>query len=425
MLSTFTAISTLLLAMAVLLMGTGLMGTALGLRAGIEHFSPTVTGVVMSAYFIGYVVGTYVCPRMIRRVGHIRAFSAMAAVAAASILAHGLLVHPLAWMVLRVISGLCMVGLYMTMESWLNVLASNSSRGRLFAVYQTINLLALAVGQFLVLIGDVAGMVPFALAAVLISLALVPVALTPVEQPASVPTVRIGLGHLYALSPTGLAGSLGSGLLNGTLWGMGPVFAHLAGLSNAGVATFMAAIILGGAVLQWPVGWLSDHRDRRIVLAGVGLCGAGFALLMGLFSGHGLAWMAVSGFFYGGMAFTVYGLSMAHLNDMLKPHEVLEAARGMMLMHGVGAMLGPMLGGALMHLFGPAVLMLFFAAVLLFVGGFGLLRKSIKSPPQGGRRGGFVPMLRTSQAAMEMDPRIASQDEAAAAARQPVGTPSH
>ncbi|MDH5527950.1 MAG: MFS transporter [Nitrospirota bacterium] len=411
MLGTVTIIFSLLLGMAALLMGVGLMGTTLGLRAAVEGFSPGVTGVVMSAYFVGYVIGTRWCPGMIRRVGHIRAFAAMASVASTAILCHSMLVTPVVWTVLRVITGTCMVGLYLSVESWLNALASNTNRGRLFAVYQIVCLSALAVGQFLVLAGDVAGFVPFVLSSLLISLSLVPVALTTVEQPAAVPgSGAVALKHLVRLSPSAMGGALGSGLLNGTLWGMGPLFAHLAGRDEMGVASFMAVLILGGALLQWPVGWLSDRMDRRLVLAGVGVCGAVCAVAVAATATAPLPWLLGTAFFYGGMAFSVYGLSVAHMNDMVEPHHALEAARGIMLLHGVGAMIGPIVGGLLMGALGPGALMGFMAVVLALVGGFCLLRRVARKRSGAGQTG-FVPMLRTTQAAFEMDPRMEEEPE--------------
>lgn len=401
-----TLISSLLFGMAVLMSGTGLLGTALALRAGAEAFSPAVTGVVMSAYFIGYVAGTFLCPGIIRQVGPIRAFAAMASVASAAILCHAMLVNPPVWFLLRVFSGVCMVGMYMAVESWLNVLASNTDRGRLFAAYQVVCLASLAVGQFLVLVGDIAGYVPFALSSVLISLSLVPVALTTVQQPGPVPSARVSLSHLYDLSPSAMSGAFGSGLLNGTLWGVGPLFAHLSGRTEGGVAAFMAAVIVGGALLQWPVGWVSDRYDRRVVLAGVGLLGACFAGAVAWSSSGPVVWTMVTGFLYGGMAFSVYSLSVAHMNDMVEPHDALEAARGMLLAHGVGAMLGPMAGGYLMGRFGPGSLMVFLACSLVMVGLVGLARRQVREAPEGEEHVEFVPMLRTSQAAMELDPRL-------------------
>ena len=182
-------------------MGIGLLFTALGLRAGLMHFPVTITGLVMSAYFAGFIVGTYLCPRVIRRAGHIRAFAAMASVASTMPIMHALVVTPWAWAALRLVTGVCVVGLYMVIESWLNALAPNSGRGRIFAAYMATTLGALAFGQFLILIGNVVGFTPFALVSILLSLALVPVALTRVPEPPPVAAPRPALRRLLAVAP--------------------------------------------------------------------------------------------------------------------------------------------------------------------------------------------------------------------------------
>ena len=281
MLTIIGSIFSLLLGAGILLVGIGLLGTLLAVRAGVEHFSDPITGVVMSAYFLGFAAGTYVCPALIRRVGHIRAFAAMAAVASAAAIGHALLVHPVVWAVLRAITGACMVGLYMVVESWLNVLAPRQRRGQIFALYVAVTLVALALGQFLILVGDVDEFMPFGIAAALLSLALVPIALTRVTQPESVEAPELGLRHLYRLSPLGTLGALVAGLVSGAFWGMGPLYAYRVGLSDLSVAGFMATTIIGGALLQWPIGHLSDHHDRRTVLTVVCLLGAVLAVPIG------------------------------------------------------------------------------------------------------------------------------------------------
>jgi MFS family permease len=411
MLTVIGSIFSLLLGVAILLVGIGLLGTLLAVRAGVEHFSDTVTGVVMSAYFLGFAAGTYICPALIRRVGHIRAFAAMAAVASAAAIGHALLVHPITWAVLRVITGACMVGLYMVIESWLNVLAPSQRRGRIFAFYVAVTLVALALGQFLILVGDVDQFVPFGIAAALLSLALVPIALTRVAQPEPVEAPELGLRHLYQLSPLGTLGALAAGLVSGAFWGMGPLYAYRVGLSDFSVAGFMAATIFGGALLQWPVGHLSDHHDRRMVLTTVCFLGAALAVLIGVAAHVSPRLLFACAFLYGGLAFTVYGLSVAHVNDYLEPAQVLEATRGLLLLYGVGATLGPSTGGVVMARIGPDGLPAGFALALGLLGVFALyrMRQSAAVPTEA--QGAFVPMVRTSQAALELDPRAEVEPE--------------
>lgn len=404
MLTVIASLFSLLLGIGLLLIGMGSLGTLLGVRAGIEQFGPPLTGVVMAAYFLGFIVGNYVCPPLIRRVGHIRAFAAMAAVVTAVALIHPLLVYPATWFALRVINGACMMGLYMVVESWLNAITPNERRGQVFAVYMATTLIAMATGQYLILVGEITSLTPFALTAVFLALALVPVALTRMGQPVAMAVQRLSLRTLFITAPLGAAGALFAGLATGAFWGMGPLFAHRIGLEPAGVALFMSATILGGAMLQWPIGRLSDNSDRRRVLAVVCL-GAVVAAL----ATYGFVLtipdaLYVSAFIYGGFAFTVYSLSVAHTNDHLAKEQVLEATRSLLLLHGVGAVIGPALAGVLMALLGPGSLLIYFAAVLGLLGLYALARMRARLPIIPADP--FKPMAsETSQVVLEMDTR--------------------
>ncbi|MEJ2382078.1 MAG: MFS transporter [Gammaproteobacteria bacterium] len=411
MLRTVTSISSLLLGTGILLVGVGLLGTLLGVRAGVEGFSGTVTGLVMSAYFVGYVVGTAFCPALIRRVGHIRAYAAMAAVASSAALAHALVVDPLAWGALRGVTGACLVGLYMVVETWLNAAAPSQRRGQVFAIYMTISLLALALGQFLLLAGSVTSFVPFALVAMLVSLGLVPVALTRVAEPPLMESARLHLRELYRISPTGLAGAFGAGLVIGAFWGMGALFGHDMELSQRGIALFMSSTIVGGAVLQFPIGHFSDGHDRRTVLMAVSMATALLAAVM--FAVVPLARWALytSAFVFGGFAFTVYSLSVAHLNDHLDAAHLIEASRGLLLVYGVGSALGPLAAGWLMEALGPRSLPAYFALVMALLGLFTLARMRHAPPVPAEEQAEFVPMVRTTPAVLEMDPRAEVEPE--------------
>jgi len=261
------SISTLLLGIGIVLLGAGMLGTLLGMRAGLSGFGPLTAGLIMSGYFVGYIIGTYQCPMLIRRFRHIRVYAAMAALGSIIALLHGLFVNPWIWGGLRVLSGICMVGLYMVIESWLNEQSPTHLRGKVFAVYMTVTLVAMAIGQFLILAGDINSLNLFALASMLFSLGLVPITFTRVREPVSVPRAHLGLRHLHEVAPLAVAGAFICGICASALLGMGPIFAQRVGLSTAGTALFMSITILGGAVLQWPVGHLSDTRDRRKILA--------------------------------------------------------------------------------------------------------------------------------------------------------------
>ena len=382
----------------------GALGTLLGVRAGLEHFGAPVTGAVMGAYFLGFIVGSYVCPPLLQRVGHIRAFAVMAAITTAVALMHGLVVHPVSWFALRVVNGTCMMGLYMSVESWLNAITPNERRGQVFAVYMATTFIAMGCGQYLLLAGDVTTLEPFVLAAIFLALGLVPIALTRIGQPTPVEVPRLSLKHLFAMAPLGVVGALCAGLTTGAFWGMGPLFGQRIGLSPAGIAAFMSAAIFGGALLQWPIGRLSDNNDRRLVLAVVCL-GAVVAALFtyGLIQALPEA-LYVAAFIYGGFAFTIYSLCVAHTNDHMAKEQMLEATRSLLLLHGVGAVIGPALAGVLMEQLGPGSLPFYFAAVLTLLGIYALYRSRLHIPVIPAER--FQPMAgSTSQVVLEMDPR--------------------
>ena len=270
-------LASLLSGLALLVVGTGLLFAAIGAQAGNAKFSGLVTGLVMSAYFAGFVYGTYACPAIIRRVGHIRAFAAMASIASAIPMFHALWTNAFAWGALRFVTGVCLVGLYIVVESWLNVVATTAQRGKVFAAYMAVSGISMAAGQWLILVGDRFGFVPFAMVSILFSFALIPITLTPVAEPEAMETPKFVLKELIYISPIGVIGTIGSGLLGGAFYSLGHVFGQGVGFSEAGIATFMAATILGGAAFQWPVGHLSDKNDRRWVLFWVCALCAGVA----------------------------------------------------------------------------------------------------------------------------------------------------
>jgi MFS family permease len=396
----------LLFGIALLLVGIGLLFPVLGLRAAVAQFPVWVTGLVMSAYFAGFMLGTFLCPALIRRVGYIRAFAAMASVASTTPLLHALVVDPWSWGALRLVTGMCIVGLYMVIESWLNSLAPNSERGRIFAAYMAVTHVALALGQALILVGDRLGFVPFALASVLLSLALVPVTLTRVLEPRPVAAPRLGLRHLYETSPLGVVGATVSGLVNGAFFGMGAVFADRVGMSDQGIAAFMSATIIGGALLQWPIGHYSDNRDRRRVLLQVCVI-AGSLAAAGVLVSHWFEEALIAlGFVYGGFVFTLYGLSVAHVNDRIDPGRLLEVTGGLLLLYGIGAAVGPTAAGIIMDVLGPGSLMTYFAVLLVATAAFAAHRMRVAPPLAAQAQSNYVSVTGGSQAVLQLDPRV-------------------
>lgn len=399
----FLPLSSLLSGAGVMVVGVGLLFSVLGLRAGLADFSGMVIGLIMSAYFVGYIVGTNFCPALIRRIGHIRAFAAMASIASTMPILHALWIDPWFWGALRLITGVCVVGLYIVIESWLNALAPSQHRGKVFAIYMSVTFVALALGQWLILVGDKLGFVPFALVSVLFSFALLPITLTPVSQPPQVKPPRLGLRNLYRISPLGLAGAIGSGMLNGAFYSLGAAYAQGVGFTDVGVATFMAATILGGAAFQWPVGHYSDRHDRRYVMLWVCIASASLALLGFAFSRASEEIIIFIGILYGGFVFTLYGLSVAHVNDLIDQSRLLEVTGGLLLLHGIGAAIGPTFAGIIMDLLNPESLMLFFAVVLGTLSIFTILRISAAPAVPESEKSGYVVMTGIAPAVMQVD----------------------
>lgn len=404
MINTIIPVSSLLLGMATLLAGSGLVGTLLGLRASVEGYSGMTLGLIMSGFFGGYIIGAFACPPLIRRIGHIRAFTAMAALAAAVSLLYGMIVDPWVWWLLRVVNGIAMVAIYMVIESWLNE-QMHDQRSKIFAAYMTISFVALGLGQFLIAIYGAEELGSFALVAILYCIGLVPIALTPVSQPTPIETPSLPLARLYRVSPVGFMGGLVSGLVSGAFWGLSAAFAAAQGLSDLDVAVLTSAAIFGGAFMQWPVGRACEHRDRRVVL--VGVCALAALSACGMFAvAHAsVPMLVVATGFYGGFAFTLYSLAVAQTHDRFHSTEALEATKALLVLHGTGAMVGPVLAGGVMSVFGSRAMPLVLVVMLIGLVWFTLwrIRRDVAVPDEELTE--FLPVQRTSAMAMEMDPR--------------------
>lgn len=396
------AVLTLFLGVAIILAGNGLLGTLLGVRGQLDGLGPSTLGWIMSAYFGGFVAGTFWVPKLIRQIGHIRAFSALASLASVTTLLHGMYVHPVPWLLLRFAAGICIVGLYIAIESWLNERTPNEERGHVFSAYMTTTLFGLGLGQLLLLVGDPSQLELFALASVLLSLGLVPVAMTRVHEPKLVETPRLGLRRLYGISPLGVVGCVFSGLAAGSFWGLGPVFAAELGMVPSHVAMFMALTILGGILMMWPVGRLSDRYERRRILAYVCVFASLGASATALLAPLGEWGVLLGGFAYGCFAFSLYSLSAAHTNDHLEPGQVLEVTSSLQLLWGSGAILGPILAGLLMQWIGPVALMFWIAGTALVPAIFARYRMTVRAPVPMAEQGEYLPQFATSPAALEL-----------------------
>jgi MFS family permease len=376
----------LLLGMGILMLGAGLQSTEISLRATLEGFPAPVTGAVMSCYYIGYMLGTALAPRLVRRVGHIRVFAAMAALASASILAQGLLIAPLPWAALRGISGLCFAVIYVVAESWLNNRSTRATRGGVLALYMAVLYIGLGGSQFLLIPADPLTTMPFMLVAILISLAIVPIVIAAQGAPQIALPQKVSYRELYRDAPVGVVTVTIAGMVTSNVYSMGPVYAKLSGLDTSGVATFMGVSVLAAVLMQYPVGRLSDRIDRRTVIAGMcifaTLSAAAAALIRRLPHEPLLLLTAL----FSGSAFTLYSLGVSHVNDHLEPEQMVAASSALLRMNGIGAVLSPIIVGGLITAFGPPV---YFAVLAVLTGAlalYGLWRKTRRGPTPAARK---------------------------------------
>jgi MFS family permease len=361
-------VAALLISVSILLAGQGLQSTLLPVRASLENFSTFAIGAMGAAYFLGFTIGCVKGPELIRSVGHVRVFLAMTALASAAPLIHGLFVTQWTWALLRLITGFCFAAIYIVIESWLNDRATNENRGFIFSTYAMITLTVLAAGQMMTLIYEPTGMQLFAICAVLVSLAAIPIALSTAPSPQPPHSAAINIKHLFHVSPTGAAGCLATGLVNGSYWALAPVFTQGVSSDAALAAWFMAAAVIGGAITQWPLGIGSDRIGRRPMFFGVSFVGAiSCAALVVLAPGASFTTIVLLAAFWGGMGFPLYSIAVAYANDFADPDEYVNISSGLLLMYGAGATLGPFFASAVMELTDYTGLYVFSGAVYVLL----------------------------------------------------------
>ncbi len=405
-------IMALLFSIGLLLVGQGLLLTLLPLRAQTHGFSPTEIGFTGSAYFIGFVVGCLVVPRIVRRAGHIRTFAALGAVFSAVALVFEMVPQFGIWMLLRFGVGACMAGAYMVIESWLNESATPETRGTVLSVYAMVSFIMIALGQQLLnLTAELPGNL-FSLAAILISLAIIPLSLTRSLAPSPIQNVQINLKEVWHLSHIGLLGAIVAGLVTGSFWALAPVFARGVGLETAQLTLFISAAVLGGALLQLPLGRLSDRVDRRQVVYYISLVGAAISVLIVIAANyaHASHWpMILLSVAWGGCTMTIYAISLAHANDNASAESFVMVGSAMLLSFGMSSAVGAPLASLLMSWIGPPGLFVFFAICLLgFAGTISVRRRTHVLPPKEEVETPFQVIAETSPVALELDPRTES-----------------
>lgn len=379
--STAWSVWALLLGMGMLMLGNGMQGTLLGLRASDEGFSGTITGFVMAGYFIGFLGGALFTPGIIQRAGHVRVFAALASLASVAILVHAMFVTPTVWTFMRLLTGFAYSGLYIVTESWLNDRATNQTRGRLLSVYLVITFAGMGGGQLMMNLASPSEYELFLLNAIILSLALIPILLSVTREPDSSEPDPLSLARVYRISPLGTIGVLATGMTQGALFSMGAVFARGYGLSVAEVSIYMAAMIVGGALFQWPIGRLSDRMDRRRVIAGVGVLVAIVAAITVPVAAMSNTGLIIMGALFGGMMLPMYSLYLAYVNDHLEPRQMVAASSRLYMAGALGAILGPPMTGWLMDVSGPDGFLWYFVAIHLIMVGFALYRMMVTDSP--------------------------------------------
>lgn len=374
---------TLLLGFSLLQMSNGLQGTLLAVRAGLEGFGGATTGLIMSGFFAGLSLGSFAAPRLIDGVGHIRTFAGLASLASAAALMHLAFINPWVWITVRICTGFAFAGLIIVTESWLNASVSSAQRGKLLAVYGMVGMAAGAAGQFMLNFGDPAEFILFVLVSIVMSLALVPISLTRIEGPRAEETQEPpSLKRLWGLSPYGAVAAALVGASIGTFYGLAPLFAQQIGYAQSQIALFIAAFTIGGLILQFPLGWLSDRVSRRglgIVLA---LAGAVLMLVTFPFSAPSRMLLLVLGFAIGGLILPAQAIVIAHVNDRAPGSAILAVSGGLVLMQGIGAAVGPFIAGWMLDLIGPRGLPLALSAFQLAIFGWGIFRVMVRSDPE-------------------------------------------
>ena len=375
--SALISCSALLLGFGILMLGDGLQGTLLAIRADLEGFSTTVTGLIMSTFYIGFLLGSILTPKLTQQVGHIRVFAALSALASAAILLHALFIDVSVWIALRFLSGFCFAGLYIVAESWLNDRATNETRGKLLSLYMIVTYAGVGGGQLLLNLASPSEFPLFILTSVLISVAVVPLLLSAGSPPKYQESVNISLVAVYRLSPLGIVSMFSVGLVTAAFFALGPIYGQRIGLDVEYISYFMTAAVVGTVILQAPIGILSDRFDRRLVLTITTLLTALAAVLCVFASQVSTIMLLLAVALFGGLALPLYSVCIAYTNDHLNPNQMIAASGALVLTSGLGAVVGPVLIASVMEHYGEQGMFWAIAALHAGTGLFACYRMAV------------------------------------------------
>ena len=387
-----------------MMLANGLQGSLIGIRASLEGYSASASGIILTGYYAGFLLGALYIPQRIKNVGHVRTFAALASIASISILIQSLHVSFLSWFLMRFISGICFVGLYTVAESWVNDLTDNEHRGQALSVYMIVSMAGSAFGQLFLNIANPETATLFMIVSILISISLVPILIVVSKQPDFSVAKFFTIKELYKASPLGVVAAIMTGLAHGTLWGIGSIYGLKNGLSIEQVSIFMFTFVIGGAINQYLVGYLSDKYDRRTIIVIVAFLASIFAVLAVLIGGSFIALIIIT-FIFGGLTVPLYALAIAHTNDFLEKDEMVAASAGIQLAGGVGLTIGPIIGGLSLDLIGASGFWIFLFLIHALLGVFGLFRMQIREAVPLEEQGSTVLVSsRTTATLMELYP---------------------
>jgi MFS family permease len=409
------------LASAGIIAGAGLLQVANALIAVLLPVqlsalgsSSTVVGLVATAYGSGFLLGCLRAPHLVRSVGHIRAFSVLAAITSTLTLVYLSSSTPLTWIALRFFSGFALAGMYSIVEGWLAAAAPTLARGRVLGAYLVATKLATVAGQVLVGLHplEIAGL--FVTASGIFSLALVPIALTRTSEPAAPRLVSLQLGPIWRVAPASLAGCLSAGMLNAPISSLVPVWADRLGVPVSLVVVLLSAMQIGSLVLQWPLGWLSDRIDRRLVILGCAGAVAILSIVIATASTGSAPVLVVLFGLWGAVSMSFYGICVAHASDHAQPDEMVRVSSGALFSWASGSTIGPLIAAPAIDLIGPDGLWIYATAVSAVLSLFVAWRMTRRAPVPLEGREAFINLPATSPRLAEIDPRSAGRNEAGA-----------
>ena len=407
---------------AILITAHGFQGNLLQVRSVIEDFSFISTGIIMSGYYLGYFAGANIIPNLVSKVGHIRVFAAFASMASLAILIHAIFVNPVVWTLGRFLTGFSLIGVYIVTESWLNDRATNRNRGSVLSIYMFITFVGLAIGTLLLNFNKPDQFEPFILISLLFSIALVPILLIKRSAPKFKKISFIKIKQLYKISPLGTVSMFCTGLIHSAIFGVGAVYAATMNFTIFEISLFLFLITIAGAVFQWPIGYLSDTKDRRKVLISITFISTLFCILsimsvgehpetmnlISLFGGLNKTMFFIFITLYAGISLPMFTINLAYVNDFIPKEKFVAAGAGLQIIFGLGAMAGPLLCSIFMNIYGSNGFFIYLGIFHTIIGIFGLYRMT-RRKYEDNPESTFTPLPRNiTPLGIELDPTTAA-----------------